>query len=82
MCTKGSQVTDCKTKQLSLKDWHFEHMQKTILKYVSCILDYATPYQKKMHNKYSGNLTYVRRTINVDIKQGVTRDKVITFLKR
>ena len=62
-----------------LKDWHFEHMQKTIVKYVSGISEYATPYQKRMNNKYSGNLAYVRRNINFDIKHGVTIDGVTTL---
>jgi hypothetical protein len=71
-----------KQNSYPLKKWHFEHMQKTVVKYLSGISEYATPYQKRMHNKYSGNLTNVRRNINFDIKHGVTRGEVITFLTR
>jgi ABC-type Mn2+/Zn2+ transport system ATPase subunit len=65
-----------------LKDWHFEHMQKTIVKYVSGISDDATYFQKKMHRKYNGKIGYVRRNIDFDIKHGVTRDEVVAFLNK
>ena len=65
-----------------MKEWHFEHMQKTIVKYVSGISDDATYFQKKMHRKYNGKIGYVRRNIDFDIKHGVTRDEVIAFLDK
>jgi hypothetical protein len=65
-----------------LKDWHFEHMQKTVVKYVSGISDTATSFQKKMHRKYNGKIGYVRRNIEFDIKHGVTREEVDTFLDK
>jgi hypothetical protein len=65
-----------------LRDWHFEHMQKTVVKYVSGISEYATPYQKKQHKKYGGNWANVRRNINFDIKHGVTREEVVAFLDK
>jgi hypothetical protein len=79
---KSSKRLVIKQNSYPLKDWHFEHMQKTVVKYLSGISEYATPYQKRMHNKYSGNLTNVRRNINFDIKHGVTRGEVITFLDK
>jgi hypothetical protein len=57
-------------------------MQKTVVKYLSGISEYATSNQKRMHNKYSGNLTNVRKNINFDIKHGVTREELITFLEK
>jgi ABC-type Mn2+/Zn2+ transport system ATPase subunit len=65
-----------------MKDWHFEHMQKTIVKYVSGISDDAISFQRKMHRKYSGKIGYVRRNIDFDIKHGVTREEVIAFLDK
>ena len=54
-------------------------MQKTVVKYVSGISEYATPYQKKQHKKYGGNWANVHRNINFDIKHGVTREEVVAF---
>jgi hypothetical protein len=65
-----------------MKEWHFKHMQKTIVKYVSGISDNATSFQKKMHRKYNGKIGYVRRNIDFYIKHGVTREEVIAFLDR
>jgi hypothetical protein len=65
-----------------LKDWHFEHMQKTIVKYVSGLSDNATSFQKKQHKKYGGNLANVHRNIEFDIKHGVTREEVALFLDK
>ena len=79
---KSSKRLVIKQNSYPLKDWHFEHMQKTVVKYLTGISEYATTYQKRMHNKYNGNLTYVRRNINFDIKHGVTREEVITFFDK
>jgi hypothetical protein len=65
-----------------MKKWHFEHMQKTIVKYVSGISESASSYQKKQHKKYGGNIGYVCRNINFDIRHGVTREEVIAFLDK
>jgi ABC-type Mn2+/Zn2+ transport system ATPase subunit len=65
-----------------MKEWHCEHMQKTIVKYVSGISDNATSFQKKMNRKYNGKIGYVRRNIDFDIKHGVTREEVIAFLDK
>ena len=71
-----------KQNSYPLKDWHFEHMKKTVLKYVSGLSENALPFQKRMHKKYNGNLSFVQRNIQFDIKHGVTRMEVDTFLEQ
>ena len=39
-------------------------------------------WKKRQHKKYSGNIGYVRRNIQFDIKHGVTVEEVITFLDK
>ncbi len=67
-----------------MRDWHFEHMQKTILKYVSGLTENEkqSSWKVKQHRKYGGNLGNVRRNINFDIKHGVTRKEIIAFLDK
>ena len=67
-----------------LKDWHFEHMQKTIVKFISGLseLESNSSWKKRQHKKYSGNISYVRRSIQFDIKHGVTGEEVTTFLDK
>jgi hypothetical protein len=65
-----------------MRDWHFEHMQKIILKYISGLTgtEKNSSWKVKQHKKYGGNLPNVRRIINFDIHHGVTREEVTEFL--
>jgi hypothetical protein len=67
-----------------MKDWHFEHMQKTIVKYVFGLTEdeKGSKWKVNLHKKYSGNLTNVRRNIDFDIRHGVTKEEVTRFLDR
>jgi hypothetical protein len=67
-----------------MRDWHFEHMQKTILKYVSGLTETEklSSWKVKQHKRYGGNLYNVRRNINDDIKHGVTIEEVKAFLDK
>ncbi|HYZ60101.1 MAG TPA: hypothetical protein VE544_10640 [Nitrososphaeraceae archaeon] len=59
-------------------------MQKTIVKFISGLSELESGYswKKRQHKKYSGNIGYVRRNIQFDIKHGVTAEEVITFLDK
>ncbi|MDF2769345.1 MAG: hypothetical protein K0S91_2180 [Nitrososphaeraceae archaeon] len=59
-------------------------MQKTIVKFVSGLseIESGSSWKRKQHKKYSGNIGYVRRNIQFDIKHGVTREEVIAFLDK
>jgi hypothetical protein len=65
-----------------LREWHFEHMQKTIIRYVTGISEDSSSFQKRLHKRYNGNLTYVSKNIAFDIKHGVTYDQVLAFLDK
>jgi hypothetical protein len=67
-----------------MKDWHFEHMQKTILKYVSGLTETEkhSSWKVKQHKRYGGNIFNVRRNIKDDIEHGVTREEVAEFLDK
>jgi hypothetical protein len=67
-----------------MKDWHFEHMQKTIVKYVFGLSENekGSSWKQKQHKKYGGNITNVRRNIDFDIRHGVTKGEVTEFLNK
>ena len=68
-----------------MKEWHFEHMQKIIVKYVNGLPDQdnnISSWKRRQYKKYSGNIGFVRRSINYDIKHGVTKQEVIEFLTK
>ena len=63
-----------------MRDWHVKHMQDTIVKYLTGLSENATRWQKKLDKKY-GNLTQVTKRIDYDLKHGVERQEVISFLE-
>ena len=63
-----------------LREWHIDHMKKIVVKYVTGLSDDATSYQRKQHKKYAGNLANIHRSIQYDIKHGVTIMEVLSFL--
>jgi hypothetical protein len=67
-----------------MREWHLENMKKTIVKYVGGLSgdDAKSKYKIKLHKKYKGNLAYVRKSIDIDIRHGVTREEVTEFLDK
>ena len=64
-----------------MKEWHVEHMEKTVVKYVKGLSENASGWEKRNHKKYGG-LMHVCRQIEYDIKHGVTDDEVVSMLHR
>lgn len=64
-----------------LRQWHADHMEKTVIKFVTGLSPNATAWEKKIFKRY-GKLAIVCRQINYDIKQGATNDQVLVFLKK
>jgi hypothetical protein len=73
-----------KSNNYPMRDWHFEHMQKTILKYIAGLTETEknSSWKVKQHKRYGGNIYSVRRNIKDDILHGVTRDEVTEFLNK
>ena len=64
-----------------LRQWHEEHMEKIVLKFVTGLSPDASSWEKRMFKRY-GKLANVCRQINYDIKQGATNDHVLLFLEK
>jgi uncharacterized lipoprotein YehR (DUF1307 family) len=62
-----------------MRDWHVNHMQHTIIKYLTGLSENATRWQKRLDKKY-GNITQVTKRIDYDLKHGVERHEVAAFL--
>ena len=61
-----------------MKEWHVNHMQKTILKYVTGLSPDASGWEKRNHKKY-GSLASMCRQIEYDIKHGATNEQVLSM---
>ena len=63
-----------------MRDWHVKHMQDTIVKYLTGLSESATRWQRRVDKKY-GNLAQVTKRINYDLKHGVEKQEVLSFLE-
>lgn len=61
-----------------MKDWHIEHMEKTVVKYVKGLSGNASGWEKRNHKKYGG-LLHICRQIEYDIRHGVTPEQVASL---
>ncbi|MCC2648119.1 MAG: hypothetical protein K0R16_922 [Nitrososphaeraceae archaeon] len=50
-----------------MREWHVEHMEKTVVKYVKGLSENASGWEKRNHKKY-GSLANICRQIDYDIK--------------
>ena len=64
-----------------MREWHVEHMEKTVVKYVKGLSENASGWEKRNHKKY-GSLAKICRQIEYDIKHGVTSEQVISMFSR
>jgi hypothetical protein len=64
-----------------MKQWHAEHMQKTIVKYVKGLSEDASGWEKRNHKKY-GSLASMCRQIDYDIKHGVSLEEVLVIIQK
>ena len=64
-----------------MKEWHVEHMEKTVVKYVKGLSENASGWEKRNHKKYD-SLAIICRQIEYDIKHGVTHDQVISMFSK
>ena len=62
-----------------LREWHVEHMKKTVLKFVTGLPYDASSWQKRQHKKYN-KISNILKGINYDIKHGVTQEEVLSFM--
>jgi hypothetical protein len=64
-----------------MKEWHAEHMEKTLAKYVTGLSPTASAWEKRNHKKYA-RMQNICRQIDYDIKHGVTSNQVLYFLDK
>ena len=63
-----------------MREWHVEHMQKTIIKYISGISDTMSLLQARQYMKYY-TLSNVQKTLYYDTNHGVTKEDIFLFIE-
>ena len=64
-----------------MRQWHVEHMEKIVVKYVKGLSENASAWEKRQHKRY-GKITNTCRSIDYDIKHGVTNEEVLLLLQK
>src|SRR5215212_10152803 len=64
-----------------MREWHVEHMEKTVVKYVKGLSENASGWEKRNDKKY-GSLAKICRQIEYDVKHGVTSEQVTCMFSR
>ena len=64
-----------------VREWHIEHMEKTIIKFVRALSANANSCEKRQYKRYGG-LNNISRQISYDIKHGATTGQVILLLQK
>jgi hypothetical protein len=64
-----------------MKEWHVEHMQKTVVKYVKGLSENASGWEKRNHKKYGG-LANMCRQIEYDVKHGAALEQVFSMFHK
>jgi hypothetical protein len=64
-----------------MREWHVEHMEKTVVKYVKGLSENASGWEKRNHRKY-GSLAHICRQIEYDIRHGATSEQVVCLFDK
>ena len=64
-----------------MKQWHLEHVEKTIKKFITGLSDTASIWEKRQHKKY-GTIANCCKQVDYDLKHGVTIEEVISVLNK
>jgi hypothetical protein len=65
----------------AMRDWHLEHIEKVITRYIEGISPDASSFEKRNFKKYS-TISSCAKQIEYDIKHGVTTEQVMAVMER
>lgn len=70
-----------KPNNYAMKDWHLEHVEKIIIRYIKGLSPDASSFEKRNFKKYS-TISSCAKQIDYDIKHGVTIEEVLAVMQR
>ena len=65
----------------AMKDWHLEHVEKVIVRFVKGISPDASSFEKRNYKKYS-TVTSCAKQIEYDIKHGAAIEQVLSMFHK
>ena len=70
-----------KPNNYAMKDWHLEHVEKVIVRFVKGISPDASSFEKRNYKRYS-SVSSCAKQIEYDIKHGVSMDEVLDVVRK
>lgn len=70
-----------KPNNYAMREWHLEHVEKVILRYMKGIPPDASSFEKRNFKKYS-TISSCSKQIEYDIKHGVTSEQVSELMNK
>ncbi len=70
-----------KPNNFAMKDWHLEHVEKIVIRYIKGLSPDASSFEKRNFKKYS-TISACAKQIDYDIKHGVTMEEVLAIMQR
>ena len=70
-----------KPNNFAMRDWHLEHVEKVIVRYIKGVSPDASSFEKRNFKKYS-TLSSCAKQIEYDIKHGVTFEEVFALMNK
>jgi hypothetical protein len=70
-----------KNNNFPLKEWHIEHMKKTIVKFITGLSANPSKWETRQNKKYN-SIYYVQKGLAHDIKHGVPNIEIQMFLQK
>jgi hypothetical protein len=70
-----------KPNNFAMKEWHFEHVEKTIVRFSKGLSADASSFEKRNYKKY-GTLSHCMKQIEYDMKHGVDKGEVMEILRK
>ncbi len=70
-----------KPNNFAMREWHLEHVEKVILRYMKGISPDASSFEKRNFKKYS-TVSSCSKQIEYDIKHGVTAEEVAELMNK
>lgn len=70
-----------KANNYAMKDWHLEHVEKVVVRFVKGVSPDASSFEKRNYKKYS-TVSSCAKQIEYDIKHGVTHEEVMAVVKK
>ena len=70
-----------KSNSFAMKEWHLEHSEKVVVRFVRGLSADATAFEKRNHKRY-GSITQCVKQLEYDMKHGVDRDEIMDVMKK